>query len=38
MKSLSIVLLLCLLLSGCGGDNSPVNEGKDKPIPPKKDK
>ena len=40
MKSVSILLmLLCLLLAGCSGDSSPVNQGKDKPVPPpKKDK
>jgi hypothetical protein len=37
MKSAWIILLLfSLLLAGCGGGNDPVNEGKDKPVPPKK--
>ncbi len=31
-------LLVCLLVVGCGGDNAPVNEGKDRPIPAKKEK
>jgi len=25
-------------MAGCGGGSEPVNEGKDKPVPPKKDK
>jgi hypothetical protein len=34
-----LTLLLCLLLVGCGGGSDPVNEGKDRPVPPpKKDK
>jgi hypothetical protein len=34
-----IAFLLCLLVLGCGGGSDPVNEGKDRPLPPpKKDK
>ena len=34
-----IALMFCLLLLGCGGGSEPVNEGKDRPVPPaKKDK
>jgi len=33
-----LLLLLCLGVAGCGGDNSPVNEGKDRPVPPKQTK
>jgi hypothetical protein len=33
-----IFLLLLLPILGCGGGNDPVNEGKDRPMPPKKDK
>ena len=34
-----LALLLCLLVLGCGGGSDPVNEGKDRPVPPpKKDK
>jgi len=30
-----VLLILALAITGCGGGNDPVNEGKDKP---KKDK
>lgn len=34
-----LMLVLSLFVAGCGGDTSPVNEGKDRPTPPpKKDK
>ena len=30
-------LLMCVLpAAGCAGGNNPVNEGKDRPIPPPK--
>jgi len=39
MKPVWILLVLAsLLIAGCGGDNSPVNEGRDKPKHAKKDK
>ena len=28
------LLLALLVLTGCGGGNTPVNEGKDRPVPP----
>jgi hypothetical protein len=31
-----VVMVLAVFLSGCGGSNDPVNEGKD--VPKKKDK
>lgn len=38
MKIVWIVLLvLCSMLPGCNGGNEPVNQGKDKPVPPKKE-
>ncbi len=34
-----LVGLLALFILGCGGGADPVNEGKDRPVPPpKKDK
>jgi hypothetical protein len=33
-----LVIILALSMAGCGGGNEPVNEGKDKPVPPKKDR
>jgi PBP1b-binding outer membrane lipoprotein LpoB len=30
-----IVLVLSVLLAGCSGDSSPVNNGKDRPVPAK---
>jgi hypothetical protein len=33
-----LVITLTLSMAGCGGGSEPVNEGKDKPVPPKKDK
>ena len=34
-----VLLLIGLFLPlGCGGGNTPVNEGKDMPVPPKKPK
>jgi hypothetical protein len=40
IRYLTVWLLVGLLmaLAGCGGGNDPVNEGKDKPVPAKKDK
>lgn len=39
MRPIWILLLLTsLLIAGCGGDNSPANEGLDKPKHAKKDK
>jgi PBP1b-binding outer membrane lipoprotein LpoB len=39
MKSTYLLfLLLSLFLAGCGGDNHPVNEGKDKPVQTKNEK
>jgi PBP1b-binding outer membrane lipoprotein LpoB len=39
MKSAAILLMLAaMVLAGCSGDTGPVNEGKDKPVPAKKDK
>jgi hypothetical protein len=39
-RSLILCLLFTLLttLAGCAGGNDPVNEGKEKPVPAKKDK
>jgi hypothetical protein len=31
---LTAIALSCLL-TGCGGDREPVNEGKDRPVPKK---
>lgn len=31
------LFLICLIpLVGCGGNSDPVNDGKDRPIPPPK--
>jgi hypothetical protein len=39
MRSTWILLLLALFaLAGCGGDNNPVNEGRDRPKDPKEKK
>jgi len=39
MKRARILMpLLCLGIAGRGGDSSPVNEGKDRPVPPKQTK
>ena len=39
MKSIWILILLAALaVTGCSGGSDPVNEGKEKPIPAKKDK
>jgi hypothetical protein len=31
-------LLIAMTLAGCGGDSPGINEGKDRPVHPKKDK
>ena len=33
-----LILLATLALTGCSGGSDPVNEGKEKPVPAKKDK
>ena len=33
-----LCILAAVLVAGCGGGNEPVNEGKDVPPTPKKDK
>jgi hypothetical protein len=37
MKSAWFLLLLLsvIYIAGCGGDNKPINEGKDRPTVPK---
>ena len=33
-----LLLLVSFAVAGCGGDSPGINEGKDKPVHPKKDK